>query len=495
MSEPTSAHSVYDLILLVAKAAKIAYYGSDAQQEAMVPVNFHDFDRCLKVVNNGIKQFISDAPADGWKWQEQDAQITFGIVEIAGTVDSGSSVSLIDETLYSTYDTDDDLNGYYVYDTTKKIQAVITDYEIRNGPAVCTDGTGKITVADTGHGLATGDVVLVAGTTDYNGYKEVTYVDANNFTFAGTYTSAQTGTWTQRQVTVAAWLDYFGNASSLTPAAGDSFSITDVETAEGDKSRYILPDNFGEVAGEIEYQRQSGVGHITWTDPTEIRRAYAVSTALGNPFKAAVKSFRRRLWELRLYPSPTAAKTVEFPYRIGFDGLKALSGTASGGSDTTLVDSSFANVYPDDYFNGQFIETLDGTGKNGYAVVTDFAGDTCTFTVADWLSASDESTAAATDPTADTSYFVTDRIKHPAGQMFDVAIKSAIIAEAAEEFGPLQYNAVGKYLEVDLPRAHALDARMRPRKTGVMKSGSPGGGFRGRHHPRGNRSWMTVTYN
>jgi hypothetical protein len=431
MAEPTSAYSVYDLVLMVAKAAKIAYYGSDAQQEAMVPVNYHDFERCLRVVNNGIKQFIHDAPADGWKWQEQDASITFGIVETTGTVDSGDATTLVDAALTTTYATDDLINGYYVYDLTKQIQAVVTDY------------------------------------------------------------TALTGT-----VAVAAWLDYYGNASSLTPAAGDSFSITDVKTVEGDKSRYFLPDNFGEVAGEIEYARQSNVGHITWTDPTEIRRAYATTTSLGNPIRAAVKSYRRRLWELRTFPSPTAAKTVEFPYRVGFDGLKALSGTASGGSATTLVDSSFANVYPDDYFNGQFITTLDGTtGRNGYAVVTDFTGATCTFTVADWLSNSDKTTAAATDPDDGTSYFVTDDIRHPAGQMFDVAIKSAIMAEAAEEFGPLQYNAVGKYLEIDLPRAHALDARMRPRKTGVMQPGNPRGRvFNGRHHPRRHRSWTDVTY-
>lgn len=429
MAEPTSAHSVYDLILLVAKAAKIAYYGDDAQQEAMVPVNFHDFDRCLRVVNNGIKQFISDAPADGWKWQEQLASITFGIVETTGTVDSGDATSLIDATLETTYDADDDLNGYYVYDTTQEIQALITDYATSGG-----------------------------------------------------------------DITVGAWLDYFGNSSSLTPAAGDAFSVTDVETVNGEKHRYFLPDNFGEVAGEIEYQKQSNVGHISWINEFNIRQRYAASNSLGNPIVAAVRSFRRRLWELITYPSPTAAKTIEFPYRIGFDGLEALSGTASGGSAITLVDSSFANVYPDDYFNGQFITTQDGTGKNGYAVITDFTGATCTFTVADWLSASDESTAAAADPAASTSYFVTDRIKHPAGQMFDVAIKSAIMAETAEEFGPLQYDAVGKYLQVDLPRAYALDARMRPRKTGVMKSGSPRGGFRGRHHPRGNRSWTDVTY-
>ena len=182
MAEPTSAYSLYGLILAVAKAAKIPYYGYDAQGVAMVPTNIHDFDRCLGVVRDGIKRFISDAPIDGWKWQERVAEITFGIVEETGTVDAGSSTCLIDTDLEDTYDTDDDLNGYYVYDTTQNIQAVITDYEIRTGPAVCTDGTGIIAVADTAHGLATGDVITIAGTTDYNGLLEVTYVSAVSYT-------------------------------------------------------------------------------------------------------------------------------------------------------------------------------------------------------------------------------------------------------------------------------------------------------------------------
>jgi hypothetical protein len=428
MAEPTSAYSVYDLVLLVAKAAKIAYYGSDGQQRAMIPVHYHDFERCLGVVNDGIKKFIHDAPADGWKWQEQLASITFGIVEATGTVDSGGATTLVDATLETTYDTDDDLNSYYVYDTTQQIQALITDYTASGGT-----------------------------------------------------------------ITVAAWLDYCGNASSLTPSANDAFSVTDVATVNGEKHRYFLPDNFGEIAGEIEYAKQSNVGHIQWIHETAIRHGNAVSTTLGNPNRAAIRSVLNRKWELIVNPSPTAAKTVQFPYRIGFDKLKALAGTASDGSGTTLVDSSFANVYPDDYFNGWFISTQDGTGKNGYAVVTDFTGTTCTFTVADWLSDSDKSTAAAVDPASSTSYFVTDGLRHPVGQMFDIAIRSAIMVEAAEEFGPLEFDAMGKYMKMDLPEAHALDGRMRPRTVGRMKSGSPRG-YGGTHQPRQHRSWLDVTY-
>ena len=428
MAEVTSAYSLYSLILEVAKAAKIPYYGYDAQGVAMVPTNVHDFDRCLNVVRNGIKRFISDAPVDGWKWQERIAEITFGIVEVTGAVDSGDATTLVDLTLATDYDADDDLNGYYVYDITLKIQAVIIGY------------------------------------------------------------TTLTGT-----ITVAAWLDYLGNATSLVPVAADVFKVTDVKTVMGDKSRYFLPDDFGEEAGGIYYKKGSNVGGIEWTHPSKIVEAAADGTSSGNPNFAAVRSILNRKWELLVHPSPSAAKTVKFPYRVGFDQLKAVSGVASSGSVTTLVDSSFANIYPDDYFNGWFISTHDGTGKNGYAVVTDFIGATCTFTVADWLSLSDKSTAAATDPTSNTSYFVTDGLTHPAGQMFDIAIRSAIMAETAEEFGQLSYDAMGKYMQKDLPDAHKLDGRMRPRTVGRMKSGSRGG-IRGQHHPRQSRSWSDVSY-
>ena len=232
-------------------------------------------------------------------------------------------------------------------------------------------------------------------------------------------------------------------------------------------------------------------------DPDVLKIVEEESNTLvsGNPMYAAVRSILNRKWEFMVHPSPSAVKTVKFPYRIGFNELIAKSGLATAaGSSTTLVAGGLANVYPNNYFNGWFISTHDGTGKGGYAVVTGYAGTTGTFTVDDWLSLADKSTAAATDPTTNTSYFVTDGLTHPAGQMFDISIRSAIMAEASEEFGPLQYDAMGKYLQKDLPDAHKLDGRMRPRTVGRMKSGSRGGIRHGRHQPRQHRSWTDVTY-
>ncbi len=429
MAEPTGVTSLYDLILDVAIAADVAYYGSDGQQRAMIPVNEHRFERCFKVVRDGYKRFIHDAPPEGWHWQERDHEQIFGIVQTEGTVDSGGATTLVDDALETAHAADDDINGYYVYDTTQKIQAVVTDY-------VASGGT----------------------------------------------------------VTVAAWLDYLGNSSSLTPAAGDSYSITDVETVAGNKSRYFLPDDFSEIAGDISYLQNSGIGRIDWTSKITIRRMQETTQTSSHPRRASVSPILNRKHELRFEPSPTSAKTITFPYRTGYAKVQAISGLASGGSVTTLVDSSFANRYPDDLFNGQFIYTLDGTGSFGYAVVTDYTGTTGTFTVADWLAVGDKSTAAATDPASGTSYYVTNGIEHTAGLAFDFAVKGAILAEALVEFGITDHDYMGEYQAVVLPRAHNLDGRQQARTRGKMLPGSLRRQSRALQPLDPSRTWTDATH-
>lgn len=49
------------------------------------------------------------------------------------------------------------------------------------------DGTGKVNVADTAHGLSTGDVISIRGTTNYNGVWVVTKIDDNNFSIPDTW--------------------------------------------------------------------------------------------------------------------------------------------------------------------------------------------------------------------------------------------------------------------------------------------------------------------
>lgn len=327
MAEPTSAYSLYDLMLRVAKAASVAYNGSDGTGRDMVPIDEFDFETCLNVVNDGIKFFISSAPPDGWRWMNRAATVTF------------------------------------------------------------------------------------------------------NTTGAGT-----------------------DNISS-------------------DAARYQLSDDFqGEVTGLITYAASSTRGsRINWCHESAIRTKREVQVLTGYPMLAATLPYTGRRWEFIVDPQPSAADTVTFPYRAGFAAMQAKSGTATGGSTTTLVDSSLANLYPDDYFDAWTIEVIDGTGRNSYAVVTEYAGTTGTFTVADWLALG--GVAGGTDPTTSSIYFVHDGNAHPAGMQFDEAVLTACLAKAEVEYPDIQVGYMGKFLESDLVKAWQLDARSAPKTLGRMLPG------------------------
>lgn len=70
------------------------------------------------------------------------------------------------------------------------------------------EATGAITAAENpgggytsfvsgAHGLATGDWVVITGTTSYNGTWKVTYLDDNNFKIQTAFVANETGTWTK----------------------------------------------------------------------------------------------------------------------------------------------------------------------------------------------------------------------------------------------------------------------------------------------------------
>lgn len=58
------------------------------------------------------------------------------------------------------------------------------------------------------------------------------------------------------------------------------------------------------------------------------------------------------------------------------------SGTATGGSATTLEDTDLDGDYADDYYNGLILEIDGGTGIGETALITDYAGTTAVFTFA-----------------------------------------------------------------------------------------------------------------
>ena len=417
MAESTSALSMYDLVLAVARAAGVAYYGNSGDKRGSIPINAHDLDLCRETVNAGIRMFIADAPETGWRWQNRIASVTFATVETTGTCSTdGDATSLIDTDLEDTYDEDTDLDGYYVYDRTQKIYAAVDSYDASAG-----------------------------------------------------------------DITVTEWLDYDDNVSDSTPEEDDVYSITDVKTVNGEKTRYPLDQDFmGEISGKITYAADSNRGHIIgWCHPNQIRTMWESTVSDSNPTRAAVRPWRNRRWELIVNPSPTQGDTVQFPYKVGFDALQIEAGIATvAGADSITIDG-IKNLYPDDYFNGWTATIMAGTGRSSYAEIEDYTGASGKFDIVgdDWLKSNGK--PGGVDPVVNSSaYFEPVANKHPAGMQFDEVIVSACLAKAETIFEGLQldYSPMQKYLEKDLKAAYRIDAGSAPKRLGRMLPGSGRGG-------------------
>lgn len=404
MAEPTSALTFADLILRVAKAAEVAYYGATGQEPAMIPIDPEPLDRCKIVVNDAIRSFVAAAPAHGWRWRNREMRVNL-VRAYEGTATAGAATSLTDSSIAGDY-----ANDYF------------NTYVLR-----ITAGTG---------------IGEYATVTDYVGA-------TGQFLFAAL-------------------------SGGSTPDTTSEYRICrSTQVIDSDPSRYLLTQDFqGEIAGDITFEAESNACGIEWTSETDIRRNREIDITTGDaPFVAAIEpNAAKRRWELIVDPWPTNEHTVVFPYKAGFDSLDLIASTATGGGATSLTDTALVGLYPNDYFNGQVIRIISGTGRTSYAVVTDYVGTTGVFTVADWLFA--DGTAGGTDPAASSVYVVEPADNtHPCGMQFDPAIVSACLAKAEEEFADVKHGYLEKYMNIDLPQAHAIDGRSAPRKLGKGRSG------------------------
>jgi len=62
MAEPTGALGFRDLVLRTAEKAGMAYYGSDGQGKAIIPVDAYNLDRCRRIVNDAFRLFEASPP-------------------------------------------------------------------------------------------------------------------------------------------------------------------------------------------------------------------------------------------------------------------------------------------------------------------------------------------------------------------------------------------------------------------------------------------------
>ena len=107
--EATSALTFRSLILEVARAMGVPYYGENGDEEIQIPVDAHDLTECKRHVNNGIRMFLSDAPTTGWRWARPVADVSLWptVALLATKTVSGGSYSAAENetTLTATADT------------------------------------------------------------------------------------------------------------------------------------------------------------------------------------------------------------------------------------------------------------------------------------------------------------------------------------------------------------------------------------------------------
>lgn len=253
------------------------------------------------------------------------------------------------------------------------------------------------------------------------------------------------------------------------------------DNINSDAARYQLPADFGgSLAGNITYISDSQHGiSIEWRDINFIDQQRELSITTGYPQWAAVRPHlpagpslgASRRWEIIFYPTPSHAKSVQFPYIMHFDNVTAEGGTASAADATTFTDTSL-NIFPDDFFNGYTATIISGTGKGSNAVVTDFVQSTGVITVADWLFPN--GAAAGVDPAANSIYLLEPAGNiQPCGFQFDDAIQSACLsrAELAADDSELGTKWSSYYQNTALSVAHKLDNNAAPRTMGKMTDG------------------------
>ena len=399
--------TMLSLATRISKEAGTAYRGVSGTSRAMPPVDKDDLEDIKQVINDGIRQFEADAPPTGWQWRKRVMSVNISGVEITGTADDADATSITDLTLADTYDTNDDLNTYWIY---------------------ITGGTG---------------VGSYAQIDDYTGATGI--------------------------VEVLDWLDEYGNAGGNDPAADSTFVITQYETVGGDISRIPLPEYYGgEVSGLINYDKDTiHSQRILWTAENIICTQRQSSESTGYPFMAAIRPLEpvagtlgpKRRYELLLFPDPIQADTLEWPYILVFDKLDMETGVADSTTATTLVDATRDEA--DDYFNGWRIDIIDGAGRGSYGIVSSgvdgYDSATGTFTVADWLGGT-----TPIDPDENSIYIVQPLNNlHPAGMKFDEAVKASCLSEAEQFFSKIEAGHIERYIQKALPKAHEADARSR----------------------------------
>lgn len=403
MAEPIGSKTFADLVTSVARFAGLAYYGANGDEEAMVPIDRHDRIVCQRIVNDGIRRFIGDAPPNGWRWQQRIHYPKL-VVKIGGTASSGSATTLVDSTYAGDYADD------YFNDCIIEVIA----------------GTGR------------GEDALV---TDFTGASAT-------FTFSTL-------------------------SGGSTPDSTSEFVVG---------HRYILPQDFGgDIEGPIRYIRDSNRGRrIDWAHYAELAILRENVAHTGYPYLAAIKPYGDRRWEINVYPDSQTVEVLEFPYLKYFNEMELTSGTATTGGATSIIDTVLGDEFVNDYFNDGILTVINGPGKGGFATITDYVQSTRTLSFSGGLN-------NGITLTTDSIYVVEKDLRlHPAGLAFDTFVESACLAEAEQQLEDVYGGWTERYKGEDIYKAYNKDGRAAPRKLGKLTNGKSARVI--------TRVWEDVTY-
>ena len=75
MNEPTSTLTFRDLVVRTAEYMGVADY--DDAGVVAIPADAHDLEKVKRIVNDGIRMFITDAKPTGWYWRKRFLSVTF----------------------------------------------------------------------------------------------------------------------------------------------------------------------------------------------------------------------------------------------------------------------------------------------------------------------------------------------------------------------------------------------------------------------------------
>ena len=317
MAEPSGALKFYDLLVDVAKQLSVADYDSTLGT-IIIPTDQYNFEICKKIVSDGISMFMSDSPVKGWRWMRRLATVTF-VGTYTGTATSGSSTTLVDSGIASTY-ADDFFNGYSIYieaGTGVGESAVVTDYTGASGTFEFTALSGGST-PDT--------------TSEYSIAKSANAINGD------------------------------GSRYKLPANFGG--------TVDG-KIKYVKNSNRGSIIDWVDE------AYIRSRRSVTLNSGHPLSAAI-LPYEPTDENLSAtRRWEIIFDPRPISADSVQFPYTLFFDQMRMEMGTATAGAATSLSDSNRWEV--DGYFIGWILTVRAGTGKSETATITGYTGSTGKF--------------------------------------------------------------------------------------------------------------------